>query len=229
MKSISLAAALVVGASSVSLAADLAPRYAKAPAPAAIAQVNNWTGLYLGAFGGYSAGGSLTVTEPSDGTERFGGPRGGFGGITLGYNWQTSGNIVWGLEGDVAFGNLKLSYQDPQEAISSHFKINSFGSVTGRVGVAFDPVLLYVKGGYAWANAELGGSDGTASFKSSKLYSGYTVGTGAEVMLARNWSAKVEYMFADYGKQTLGPTPDGDFANIGIKTHTVKAGVNYRF
>ena len=71
-------------------AADLAARpYTKAPA-AAIA-INNWSGFYLGAMGGYAQ-------ENSDG---IGTLSGGFAGGTAGYNWQM-GNIVLGLEADAA-------------------------------------------------------------------------------------------------------------------------------
>ncbi len=230
MKTTALAAAVILASASAASAADLSARYYKAPAPAAAVQINNWTGFYLGAFGGYGGGGTVSAYEPSDGLEKFSGPRGGFGGVTVGYNWQAPGsNFVWGLEGDFAGGSLTRSYQDPQEAFSSQVKIKSFGSVTGRVGMAFDPVLLYVKGGYGFAHAELVGSNGVNSFSSSKTHSGYTIGGGAEMMFARNWSAKLEYMYADYGKKLHGPTPDGDFADIGLTTHTLKAGVNYRF
>lgn len=229
MKSITLATSLLIATSTAVFGADLSARYTKAPAPA-YAPVPNWAGLYLGAFGGYGFGGNISAYEPSDGTLKFSGVKGGFGGITLGYNWQTPGSsLVWGLEADAAFGGMKLTYQDPTEAFGSEYKVNSFGSVTGRLGYAFDPFLLYVKGGYGWANAKLTGTDGVSTFTSSKFHSGYTIGTGAEMMISRNWSGKVEYMFADYGKATYGPTPDGDFATIGLKNHTIKAGVNYRF
>ena len=75
-------------------AADLAARpYTKAPA-AAIA-INNWTGFYLGAMGGYA----------QENTSDIGTLSGGFAGGTAGYNWQT-GNIVLGLEADAAWADV---------------------------------------------------------------------------------------------------------------------------
>ena len=75
-------------------AADLAKRpYTKAPA-AAIA-INNWTGFYLGAMGGYA----------QEDADAFGTISGGFAGGTAGYNWQT-GNIVLGLEADAAWADI---------------------------------------------------------------------------------------------------------------------------
>ena len=66
------------------IAADLpAGPYTKAPAAIAI---NNWTGFYIGAMGGYA----------KENTSAIAGLSGGFAGGTAGYNWQT-GNVVFGI------------------------------------------------------------------------------------------------------------------------------------
>ena len=81
------------------------------------------------------------------------------GGGTLGCNWQPVGSpFVLGLEGE--FGYLKLRGEafDPNtlagtqttlDALGSAKVGNWYGMVTGRLGYAFDRVLLYVKGGAA--------------------------------------------------------------------------------
>ena len=48
-------------------------------------------------------------------------------------------------------------------------------------------------------------------------------------MFAPNWSAKVEYMYADYGSERYlaALLPPG--VDLGLTTHSVKVGVNYRF
>jgi hypothetical protein len=75
-------------------AADLAARpYTKAPA-AAIA-INNWSGFYIGAMGGYAQENSSGIGTLS----------GGFAGGTVGYNWQT-GNFVLGVEADAAWADV---------------------------------------------------------------------------------------------------------------------------
>src|SRR4030095_8395915 len=110
-------------------AADLAARpYTKAPA-AAIA-INNWTGFYLGAMGGYAQ-------ENSDG---IGTLSGGFAGGTAAYNWQM-GNIVLGLEADAAWADVGATV-GPFEA-----RIRDMGTVRGRFGYAFDQGLVYRHGG----------------------------------------------------------------------------------
>src|SRR4051794_29380520 len=84
--------------------ADLGARpYAKAPmAPVALGY--NWSGFYAGVMGGYGwsdrirADGFTTTSSDING---------GFGGGTIGYNWQTPGSIwVWGLEADAAASDI---------------------------------------------------------------------------------------------------------------------------
>src|SRR5258706_167391 len=119
-------------------AADLAARpYTKAPA--AIAPGYNWSGFYAGVMGGYA----------------WNDVKGGFGGGTIGYNWQAPGSIwVWGLEADAAGADAKDSLTDVSLGfpVTAEDKIRAFGSVTGRVGVTAGAALFYAKGGYAWAN-----------------------------------------------------------------------------
>ena len=82
------------------LAADMAVKAPPLPAP-----VYSWTGGYIGANGGYGWGGwnsnSLAAIFP-DGVTTTADPdvHGWFGGVTAGYNWQTSPQWVVGIEGD---------------------------------------------------------------------------------------------------------------------------------
>ena len=86
-------------------AADLAARpYTKAPA-AAIA-INNWTGFYLGAMGGYAQENSSGIGTLS----------GGFAGGTAGYNWQT-GNLVLGIEADAAWADVGATVGYPAASL----------------------------------------------------------------------------------------------------------------
>ena len=115
-------------------AADLGARpYTKAPA-AAIA-INNWTGFYIGAMGGYA----------QENTSDIGQLSGGFAGGTVGYNWQ-NGNLVLGLEADGAWADVGATLGIPGFA-SLDYTIRSLGTVRGRIGYAFDQVLLYGTGG----------------------------------------------------------------------------------
>jgi len=214
-----LLAGVALSVASAASAADLRARpYPKAP-PAAVVAAYNWSGFYVGAMGGYGWGDTAGS--------------GGFGGGTVGYNWQLPGSqFVFGVEVDAAGASIKDSFSVEDQGIVAFqdSKINSFGSVTGRAGFAMDAVLLYAKGGFAWGNnkttltlTELG-----ISSSDSHTHTGYTLGGGVEYMFAPNWSAKGEYMFTSLGGENynlLGESlPSGN-----IDFHTIKVGVNYHF
>lgn len=210
MKKILLATAALLAMGATSNAADLAARtYTKAPA-AVVAPAVNWSGFYVGAMGGYG----WTQTVSIDGQNFSDELNGGFGGGTIGYNWQMGSPWVFGIEVDAAGASIKKS------AFLAEDKIDAFGSVTGRVGYAADAVLIYAKGGFAWANNKVS----ALGLSESKTHAGWTIGAGLEYMFAPAWSVKAEYMYADFGKETYLNTFD-----VGADLHTVKAGVNYHF
>ena len=199
-------------------AADLGARpYTKAPA-AAIA-INNWTGFYLGAMGGYAQ-------ENSDG---IGTLSGGFAGGTAGYNWQM-GNIVLGLEADAAWADVGATAGIVGLASVSS-KIRDMGTVRGRVGYAFDQVLIYGTGGYAWADNRITATGPGGSISDSHVHSGWAAGAGIEVMFAPKWSVKAEYLYRSFQGEThnfpgiiVGGVPSGT-----LNLNSVQVGVNYHF
>ena len=179
MKRILLASAALLSLMTAASAADLAARpYTKAPP---LSPAINWSGFYIGAMGGYAF-------DSDNG--------GGFGGGTIGYNWQAS-QFVFGIEVDAAGASIKDSqtFVIGVLPITAEDKMDALGSVTGRVGVAANAALFYAKGGYAWANNKLSATTLGVTSSDSHVHSGYTVGGGVEYMFAPNWSAKAEYMF----------------------------------
>ena len=116
-KAFSASAFAVMAASSVASAADMAPRYTKAPP--AMVEVWNWTGFYIGGNAGYSWGRSNsdvsyfnTLTGvpivPPRGSILGAGydMNGAIAGGQIGYNWQSS-NWVFGLEADAQWSDEK--------------------------------------------------------------------------------------------------------------------------
>jgi outer membrane immunogenic protein len=198
------------------IAADLPARaYTKAPAAVAI---NNWTGFYLGAMGGYAQ-------ENADAFALSG----GFAGGTAGYNWQ-NGNLVLGLEADGAWADVGATVGIPGLA-SVDYTIRSMGTVRGRIGYAFDQVLLYGTGGYAWSDNRLSATLRGVSFSDSQFHSGWTVGAGVEVMFAPKWSVKAEYLYRSFEGQTYsaGGVVAGGVPVETINLNSVQVGVNYHF
>ncbi|ANW05702.1 outer membrane protein [Bradyrhizobium icense] len=200
------------------MAADLAARpYTKAPA-AAIA-INNWTGFYIGAMGGYAQENASGVGSLS----------GGFAGGTVGYNWQT-GALVLGLEADGAWADVGATVGVLGGLASVSDTIRSMGTVRGRIGYAFDQVLIYGTGGYAWADNRLTATALGVSISDSQFHSGWTVGAGVEVMFAPKWSVKAEYLYRSFESQNYfaGIIPPG-IASGTLNLNSVQVGVNYHF
>ena len=126
----SLAAALGLLAVAAALPAEAAdlPRGMPYKAPAAYAPAYNWTGFYLGIQGGGAWGSS-----DWDGLAVSNSPSGGMIGGTAGYNWQAMGSPwVFGLEGDIAWANIKDTVTCGGFACET--KNNWFGTARGRVG-----------------------------------------------------------------------------------------------
>jgi outer membrane immunogenic protein len=188
----------------------------------------SWTGFYIGAMGGYgwsdevrtSIGGVTVSTSSSD-------LKGGFAGGTFGHNWQL-GTWVLGIEADAAWSDLKNSQS--AFGVTAADTIQSFGSVTGRVGfLPVQALMLYFKGGYAWADNQVSASGFGLTFAESRFHSGGTVGAGVEYMFVPNLSAKLEYMWTDYANATYLTSFVPGGIGLGATVNTVKVGVNYHF
>jgi outer membrane immunogenic protein len=209
-------------------AADLAPRYTKAPPP--IVAVYDWTGFYIGGNIGYSWGRSSDTSTLTNGagtvlftSAASSNLNGVVGGGQIGYNWQMQ-SWVFGLEGDIqgtgekgtrnfvcptgictpTFGQIAV-FPGPAVPAALSQKIDWFGTVRGRVGFLAAPtVLLYATGGLAYGGVNSSETLGAlpVGFSSSSTNVGYTVGAGVEGAIGGNWTAKLEYLYIDLGKMS---------------------------
>ena len=232
MKKLLLATAALValGATAPALAADMAarPRYAKEPPPIA-APIYNWTGFYIGVHLGAAFGNDNTFNGlvASNNDARF------LGGVQGGFDYQFAPNWVLGIEAQYSWLNGDaITAAFPNGYVYTNDR-RGIGSVTGRLGYTWGPALLYVKGGYAFADNNeslfLGGAPVAYSFDGNHQ-DGYTVGAGFEYMFAQNWSGKVEYQYYDFGSSRfVTPAALAPFGSFRNDEHTVKAGINYRF
>jgi outer membrane immunogenic protein len=246
MKRAFLSAVMAIGATSA-FAADLPLRY-KAPPPVA-QQVFSWTGFYIGGYvGGASARHSSAqvfdggLDTPPDLKDYPGGRETGvFGGGTVGYNWQFN-NVVFGIEGEGGYiginGTRTITALNDFDGSASTVKYGGYGVIAGRLGIAFDRALLYVKGGAAFADIRNRsfefGETGPMSIeldedhRVSKTHTGWAAGVGLEYAFAPNWSGKVEYLHMDFGSVSTR-NAELDIIRFRNEVDTVKVGFNYRF
>jgi outer membrane immunogenic protein len=205
-----LAVVTMMGAAN---AADLPVRQqypTKAPLYAA---PYNWTGFYLGINGGGSFGRSDWSGAGSTTTS------GALVGGTIGYNWQFNQTVI-GLEGDADWSSLRGSTSSALGG-TNEIRNDYLATVRGRLGYAFDRVMPYVTGGLAIGNVKAS----TPFSSTDDTRAGWTVGGGVEFALAGPWTAKVEYLYADLGKDS-GSSLGTD---VDFHTNIVRAGLNYRF
>ena len=165
----------------------------------------SWARPYLGANLGYAWG--SVADNPTK-------PSGFVGGVQAGYNWQ-NGAFVFGLEGDIQATGAEETFAPWK------FSNPWFGTVRGRAGYAFNNILFFGTGGLAFG--ELRAT--TFGVSESHTNAGWTLGAGAEMGFAQNWSAKIEYLYVDLANSNFVITG----ASNGYRFGLIRAGVNYRF
>jgi outer membrane immunogenic protein len=227
-------AAGTVALSCAAMAADLPVPAAKAPvAPVAYAPeaIYSWTGFYIGGHAGAGFAGS-TWSDPFSGANNsFNSGAGFLGGGQIGANYQLN-RLVLGVEGDFSWTGLKANSTDSiGEAINT--KTNFTSTITGRVGAAFDRLLVYGKGGIAFAQDASGFTDFAGNSASTTfLRTGWTAGAGLEYGITKNLSAKIEYDYLSFGSQPLNFTTATTplyTSNASLNVQEIKAGINFRF
>jgi outer membrane immunogenic protein len=228
-----------VSAIALTAAANAADIYVPGPGGYKDGPYFSWTGFYLGIYGGGADfKDHIRDVDGLNGGARFGIHQDPFvGGGTLGYNFQ-SGNIVYGVEADIGYMNVSESRKFDPNFIGGTFtgiEPGAYGDVTGRLGYTWGSTLLYAKGGFAWWDGKafidnhLGGFGGTRGFTST--FTGWVFGGGAEVMLSRAWSVKVEYLHFDFGTENATLTNTNVGRNFrysnDLTADSVTVGLNY--
>jgi outer membrane immunogenic protein len=180
------------------------------------------------------------------------------GGGQLGFNYQ-AGIWVFGLETDIAWrdrtdsatlllnpvvpgigGGDTLTLSDEQKWV---------GTVRGRLGLSPSTMsnwLFYVTGGLAYGGFEHSVTQfcnvscgQTRVLSDSVTRTGWTLGGGVEVALDRNWSVGAEYLYMDFGTDTLSglaAVAVGPFTlfppttvSFHDKSQVARLKLNYRF
>ena len=188
------------------------------------------------------------------------------GGGQIGYNWQATpgAGFVFGLEADIQYVDMQrsgagvttpanytfvpttglsrgLAFAPPPASVITNGTrdMEYLGTVRGRVGYAFDNLLLYGTGGFAYG----GGADDNVGGSNDIRY-GYAVGGGLEYGFSQNWSMKVEGLYVSLDRRNSGNAVGSGTFNNAANTVTlnstgsefrnlefglVRVGLNYKF
>jgi outer membrane immunogenic protein len=267
MKTLLLSSVAALGLfSSAAFAADLPARGpAPAPAPVYAAPIFTWTGFYVGV----NAGAAFNGGDRNMGSTGFGAPVAFYGsaitgndstrftgGGQIGFNWQT-GSFVWGLETDLNYldrGNngavaVPAGAGLPYAVVNGGSNGNNwFGTVRGRLGLAYSRSLFYITGGFAYSgnqnNQTITYFNGggavpcafgcTLSTSTNDSNIGWTAGGGIEYAFTDNISAKIEYLHVELGRRNaVFSSPVAPGLTITSRNPSrfdvVRAGLNFRF
>jgi opacity protein-like surface antigen len=238
-----------------------------------VASCCSFSGFYIGANAGMAwseqkfNGGSFDtlLTATPFGGKTFDSTN-GFAGGQFGYNFQNSCCWLYGIEADLGAlgvnGRNHMSFTTPLSravaAVSFDGKDNNdavfAGDITGRIGYTFGNSLVYVKGGFAFVDANTGinetifwkipvnspnPSDTYGSAGGDNWLTGWTIGAGYEwkPCCQGNWSIKLEYLYYDFSNNNNSCCNDyyaqnfpGDNRfrnNNDLTVSTFKIGFNY--
>jgi high affinity Mn2+ porin len=227
----------------------------KAPPPATVAAYD-WSGFYAGAHLGYAGGTSNWSTAPNlsgsfglfQSYDAFKNDGSYFGGLQAGYNTMLANRFVVGAEADASFpsfpnlagisiGGTSTLTSPTNGAETFGENMLAFGTVRGRIGYAPNHFLgtsnwlFYATGGFAWAydqQAVTQLATGTTDMPFLWRF-GWAAGAGIEAPVAPHWTARLEYLFTDYGNSTAAFANAGQRFTSDLTLHELRAGVDYHF
>ena len=229
----------VLGLMSPALGADL-PAYGKAPA--IVTPLYDWSGFYVGAYGGGGFG-----NHNLNNANGMGAPfanytinynsSGAIGGGEVGYNVQ-SGSIVVGVEADGFWSGIKgsdatqfFAGTNPLVVAIDTTKLKDGASFRARAGIAVDRLLLFFDGG--WALGYLDHTNfvpgvGTDQFTNHR--SGLAAGGGIAYAITNNILGKLEYRHYDFGRFVRSNPITGVLPYTIDSTYSVVTlGLDYKF
>jgi outer membrane immunogenic protein len=196
----------------------------------------DWSGFYAGLHGGYAAiddnltGVTFAFMRPASGD-----PQAMVGGGQAGLNFQT-GNMVFGFEADISAGN----FNNDQDIVlfgkgvnAGHAQHDWFSTSRVRVGLTGGRTMAYVTGGVALLDTDMQFYDsgpGVSGGTGHDIQSGPVFGVGVEHRMTDRFSAKAEYLHAEFGKETFN-VPGVSNRSISDKPSldVFRVGLNYQF
>ena len=189
----------------------------------AVDYVHDWSGWFFGIKGGYATGDAQLVgLGGSSGDYTI---DGGVIGTMSGYNFQ-SGNIVYGIDMDSAFGNLEGTTSPANICASCTTEINWLSTFRGRVGVAMDNVLPFVTAGVAYGEVEVNipAALNPGGGNRDDIFVGYVVGAGIDWAFNDEWTARLDYQYIDLGDENLNFP--GGVVNASVDNlHIIRVGI----
>ncbi len=232
MKGLIVAGVSLIALASRAYADDLSGSMA-VKAPAAPVPYYDWTGFYVGGHVAYSFGrvnSTLSDPVPTASSNSFGSL---YGGVQAGYNYVLPSRLLLGVEADITFPNFE-TYENgviftgaTAWGTTVTDQIDYIATLHGRFGYTLDRWLIYATGGLAWSQARFGETPGVASDEDVILLTrvGSALGLGAELAIAPDWTARIEYLHDRFGT-VAGVFPSGTGYQSVFDVQTLRVGLD---
>jgi high affinity Mn2+ porin len=151
--------------------------------------------------------------------------------VLIGYNHLLPSRVLLGGEAHISFAY----FLEGSDVVST--RANARGAVTetvdfvstlrGRIGYAFDRWLIYGTGGFVWLQGRFGESPGVVGEEDvrRRFHAGWSLGTGAELAVAADWTARLEYLYGQFASATAS-FPSGTRLASTMEEHSPRLGLN---
>ena len=141
-----------------------------------------------------------------------------------GYNVVRNSGLFYGGEADVNY----MTNSDQAGGTSVRSVWNGYSTIRGRIGVAFDPALVFLTGGVALADVDNEfQAVGVPGFTNDRIHVGWTLGAGAEFALTDRISMSTQYLFLQTPETTQF---DGSYKYLlDNSANILRVGVNWHF
>jgi outer membrane immunogenic protein len=206
-----------------------------APPPALVPDWGGWGGSYIGVVGGGSWGTARQTDVLGFDTGNYD-ISGGLIGLTWGRNYQF-GQWVLGLEDDISKTWIKgsIAANGACGAVKCSADMRWLSTTRGRAGIDLGQFMPYVTAGLAWAGVH--GHEGNVLVPGrvgggTQFQFGVAAGAGVEARVAPNLTAKVEYLYIDFGRGRVFDDLIGGALvtqELDLNTHIVRAGLSYQY
>src|SRR5579862_5798636 len=236
-------------------AGDLPVKAPPASAPAAYDWSGFYVGGHIGYAAGTSGWSATSTAAPApsltgtvnffNSLDAFKGTGSYFEGFQAGYNFISPSRFLFGVEADASFPNRvggTATVASATAGLASYSEqVEYAGTLRGRIGYAPNlgtkgHWLFYATGGLAWTfdqftRTQIAG--GTVSAGTvENLYMvprlGGTAGVGIEYALPSLWTARLEYLFADFGNRSVTFPAASQRFDSNLDLNELRFGLNYR-
>ncbi len=212
---------LALAAALPASAADLRPVRRTARRPMC-RRSSTWTGFYLGLNGGDGWGSSDWAGMGVNNS-----PCGGMIGGTVGYNWQTPSPLGVSALRPTSTGPASTAARSASSERAA--RPRAPGSAPARARVGYCVGSASCRSSPAASHSATSRRPRSAFGSVSDTNVGWTVGAGIEAQVAQNWTAKVEYLYADLGSTNCSFPTCSSSSGVDLRMNILRGGLNYRF